>query len=81
MPLSNWLASGLKKRLMNAVFTRAAKASYSPASEGLPAMLAFLTAQQATFAPAEAEIVTSASGQKVVTVRYDAPGPMDIGGS
>ncbi len=50
------------------------------AGAGLPTMLAFLT-QQTIYAPAQAAIVPSASGQSVVTVRYDAPGPMDVGGS
>jgi hypothetical protein len=44
-------------------------------------MLAFLTAQQPTYAPAKAVITRKASGQSVLTVRYDAPGPMDMGGS
>jgi hypothetical protein len=50
-------------------------------SAGLPTMLAFLTAQQPTYAPAKAVITRKASGQSVLTVRYDAPGPMDMGGS
>jgi hypothetical protein len=49
------------------------------ASAGLPAMLAFLRAQQNSFAPAVAGITQSANGQSVVTVRYDAPGPMGLG--
>ncbi len=48
---------------------------------GLPTMLAFLTAQQTTYAPAQKAISRIASGQSVVTVRYDAPSPMDVGGS
>jgi hypothetical protein len=51
------------------------------ASAGLPTMLAFLTAQQPTYAPAKAVITRKASGQSVLTVRYDAPGPMGMGGS
>jgi len=51
------------------------------ASAGLPAMVAFLNAQQDQFAPAVARITKTASGQSVVTVRYDAPGPMGLGGS
>jgi hypothetical protein len=51
------------------------------ASAGLPTMLAFLTAQQPTYAPAKAVITRKASGQSVLTVRYDAPGPMDMGGA
>ena len=51
------------------------------ASAGLPAMVAFLHAQQNLFAPAVAGITKIANGQSVVTVRYDAPGPMGLGGS
>jgi hypothetical protein len=51
------------------------------APAGLPAMVAFLSAQQNQYAPAVARITQSASGQSVVTVRYDAPGPMGLGGS
>jgi hypothetical protein len=50
-------------------------------SSGLPAMVAFLKAQQNQYAPAVARITKTASGQPVVTVRYDAPGPMGLGGS
>jgi len=48
---------------------------------GLPAMVAFLSAQQSPYAPAVARITQTANGQSVVTVRYDAPGPMGLGGS
>jgi hypothetical protein len=51
------------------------------ASAGLPAMVKFLSAQQAQFAPAVARISQIANGQHVVIVRYDAPGPMGLGGS
>jgi hypothetical protein len=51
------------------------------ASAGLPAMVAFLRAQQNQYAPAVARITQGANGQSVVTVRYDAPGPMGLGGS
>ncbi len=51
------------------------------ASAGLPAMVAFLKAQQNQYAPAVARITQTTSGQSVVTVRYDAPGPMGLGGS
>jgi len=51
------------------------------ASAGLPAMVAFFNAQQDQYAPAVARITQTASGQSVVTVRYDAPGPMGLGGS
>ncbi len=51
------------------------------ASAGLPAMVAFLSAQQSQYAPAVARITKVANGQSVVTVRYDVPGPMGLGGS
>ena len=51
------------------------------AAAGLPAMVAFLSAQQSPYAPAVARITQTANGQSVVTVRYDAPGPMGLGGS
>src|SRR5271166_493318 len=51
------------------------------ASAGLPTMVAFLRAQQSQYAPAVAGITQGANGQSVVTVRYDAPGPMGLGGS
>ncbi len=51
------------------------------AAAGLPAMVAFLKAQQDQYAPAVASITETANGQHVVTVRYDAPGPMGLGGS
>jgi len=50
-------------------------------SAGLPAMVTFLSAQQSQYAPAVARITQVAKGQSVVTVRYDAPGPMGLGGS
>jgi hypothetical protein len=49
------------------------------ASGGLPAMVAFLNAQRNPYAPAVARITQIANGQPVVTVRYDAPGPMGLG--
>ena len=51
------------------------------ASAGLPAMVKFLSAQQDLYAPAVARITQIANGQHVVTVRYDAPGPMGLGDS
>ena len=48
---------------------------------GLSAMLAFLHVQQAPYLPAAVAVARSASGQSLVTVRYDAPGLMDVGGS
>jgi hypothetical protein len=44
-------------------------------------MLAFLNAQRTPFLPAEAHLAPGASGKSVVTVRFDAPGPMGLGGS
>jgi hypothetical protein len=44
-------------------------------------MVAFLSAQRTPFAPAVAHVTQIAGGQSVVTVRYDAPGPMGLGGS
>jgi hypothetical protein len=51
------------------------------APTGLPAMVAFMRAQQGQFAPAVARITTDASGRHVFIVRYDAPGPMGLEGS
>jgi hypothetical protein len=51
------------------------------AAAGLPEMVTFLKAQQDQYAPAVASITQIANGQHVVTVRYDAPGPMGLGGS
>jgi hypothetical protein len=48
------------------------------ASAGLSAMLAFL-AQQTTYQPSQYHEARTASGQ-VVTVQYDAPGPMGLNG-
>ena len=45
-------------------------------SAGLSAMLAFL-AQQTTYQPSHYQKVESASGQ-VVTIQYDAPGPLGL---
>jgi len=50
------------------------------ATAGLSAMVTFLNAQQSQYKPAVASITTVANGQSVVTVRYDAPGPMGLGG-
>ena len=50
-------------------------------SAALPAMVTFFNAQQNQYAPAVARMTQTASGQSVVTVRYDAPGPMGLGGS
>ena len=53
----------------------------SAAAAGLPAMVKFLDAQQDPYAPAVTRITQIANGQHVVTVRYDAPGPMGLEGS
>jgi hypothetical protein len=58
---------------------RGAELGAAPTS--LPAMVAFYKAQQDQYAPAVASITQSTNGQHVVTVRYDAPGPMGLGGS
>jgi hypothetical protein len=51
-------------------------------SAGLSAVLTFLKAQQTDYAPAGLPvIVKDQSGQQVVTVRYAAPGPLDVGSS
>ena len=49
-------------------------------SAGLPAMVAFLSAQQSQYAPAVVRVTQVAKGRSVVFVRYDAPGPMGLGG-
>jgi hypothetical protein len=51
------------------------------APANLPAMVAFMRAQQGEFAPAVARITQGASGRHVFIVRYDAPGPMGLEGS
>ncbi len=50
-------------------------------SADLSTILAVLRAQQGNYAPAAENIIRIAGGLSVVTVRYDAPGPMDVGGS
>ncbi|MBV9205807.1 MAG: UDP-glucose 4-epimerase GalE [Actinobacteria bacterium] len=50
-------------------------------SAALPAMVTFLDAQRTPFQPAQAQITQGPGGQKVVAVRFDAPGPMGLGGS
>ncbi len=50
------------------------------ASADLPAMVAFLKAQQNLYAPAVVRIAQVTAGKSVVMVRYDAPGPMGLGG-
>jgi hypothetical protein len=53
----------------------------APSATGLSMMLAFWHAQQAPYLPAVAAIVRSAGGRSLVTVRFDAQGLMDVGGS
>ncbi len=50
------------------------------ASAGLSAMLAFLAAQQAQYQPSYFH-QTALGGQPVVTVQFDAPGPLGLGSS
>ncbi|MGH3150822.1 MAG: hypothetical protein ACRDOB_08840 [Streptosporangiaceae bacterium] len=50
------------------------------ASAGLSAMLAFLAAQQAQYQPSSYGEATL-GGRPVVTVQFDAPGPLGLGGS
>lgn len=49
-------------------------------SAGLSAMLTFLAAQRSPYLPAVHQLTKDASGQSVVTVRFDAPGPLGLGG-
>jgi hypothetical protein len=51
------------------------------AATSLPAMVSFYKAQQVQYAPTVAGITRTANGIQVVTVRYDAPGPMGLTGS
>ena len=63
----------------SAVPLRGAEIGAAPAD--LSRMLAFLTAQQATFALAEKPVIVRlASGRSVVTVWYAAPSPLGVGG-
>lgn len=50
------------------------------ASSGLASMLAFLAAQRAPYRPSIYRQATSASGQPVVTMQFDAPAPMGLSG-
>jgi hypothetical protein len=50
-------------------------------SAGLSAMLAFLAAQRTPYLSAVHQLGKSASGQSVVIVQFDAPGPLGLGGS
>jgi hypothetical protein len=51
------------------------------AASSLPTMVQFYKAQQVQYAPTVASITQTANGTHVVTVRYDAPGPMGLTGS
>jgi hypothetical protein len=50
-------------------------------SASLSAILSFFAAQRTPYLPSVARIGTDASGQKVVIVQFDAPGPLGLGGS
>jgi hypothetical protein len=50
-------------------------------SSGLSAMLTFLAAQRSPYLPAVHQLAKSASGQPVVTVQFDAPASLGLGGS
>ena len=50
-------------------------------SAGLSAMLTFLAAQRSPYLPAVHQLAKSAGGQPVVTVQFDAPAPLGLGGS
>jgi hypothetical protein len=50
-------------------------------SASLSAIVAFLKAQLTNFAPAKPVIIKDASGKSVVDLWYEAPGPLDFGGS
>ncbi len=49
--------------------------------DGLSAMLAFLAAQRTPYLSAVHQLGKSVSGQSVVIVQFDAPGPLGLGGS
>jgi hypothetical protein len=51
------------------------------AASSLPTMVQFYKAQQVQYAPTVASITQTANGTHVVTVRYDAPGPLGLTGS
>jgi len=50
------------------------------APANLLTMLAFLAAQRAPYLPSVYQKAKSAGGQPVVTIQFDAPGPMGLGG-
>lgn len=50
-------------------------------SADLTRILAILRAQQGAYAPAGENMTTIAGGLSVVTVRFDAPGPLEVAGS
>ncbi|MBV9094275.1 MAG: hypothetical protein JO132_10425 [Streptosporangiaceae bacterium] len=52
----------------------------APQAGGLAAMLAFLKAQRSPYLPAKAGIVGSAAGEPVLTVQFNTPGPLGLGG-
>lgn len=84
------LAAGMPVRLMafddpqpeasSAVPLRGAEIGTSSAA-GISAVLAFLHAQQGAYRPTEVAVVRAANGQRLVSVRFGAPGLMDAGAS
>ena len=48
------------------------------ATAGVPAMLAFLTAQQQPYRPAQASVGHDPDGQSIITVKFDAPSPLGL---
>jgi len=79
MPIRLVAFDGLPPGASSAVPLRGAElGAASPAS--LSAILAFLHAQQAPYLPAVAAMIRSASGQSLVTVRFDALSLMAAGG-
>jgi hypothetical protein len=47
---------------------------------GLRAMLSFLRAQRTLYLPAQVHITQTAGGHRVISIEYDAPGPLGFGG-
>ncbi|HEY6501869.1 MAG TPA: hypothetical protein VIZ20_20750 [Streptosporangiaceae bacterium] len=64
----------------SAVPLRGAEIGTSSAA-GISAVLAFLHAQQGAYRPTEVAVVRAANGQRLVSVRFGAPGLMDAGAS
>jgi len=47
----------------------------------LRSMQSFLRAQRTPFLPAQLDIITTAGGQHLLNIQYDAPGPLGMGGN